>query len=184
MTSDPPIDDHSAPGEVAPGDPALTELVLKRGEPLIDGLESELPGSRERADSAGSYAFAACVGLGFSRNEAELCRQGARLADIGKIYGNSHAHQEAGARLALGAGIPEVVCEWIRTGAERYDGSGPNGLAGERIPFLSRIIRTAKRCDELLVAGAEPSALRELAGSELDPAAVDSLASILERAGS
>jgi len=182
MSSDRPIDDPSRQAEPAVSDPALAELVRKRGEPLLEGLEAELPGSAERSEAIGAYALATAVGLGFSRAEAELCRQTARLANVGRIYDPAGAHQEAGSRLARGAGVPEVVCEWLLRTEEHYDGSGAAGLSGAEIPVFSRIVRTAMRCDELISSGSEPAALREIAGTELDPAMVNSLASMLERA--
>jgi hypothetical protein len=181
MSSDHPIDDPSAPVDPPLGDPALIERVRELGAPLLDALETELPGSRERADSTGAYAFATAVGLGFGRHEAELCRETARLLDVGRIYGDE-APSDAGARLARGAGIPEAVCEWIAGAAECYDGSGPGGRSGAEIPVFSRIGRAARRCDDVVRAGSEPFELRALAGTELDPAMVDALASMLEGA--
>jgi len=104
------------------------------------------------------------------------------LAYVGRIYEPAGAHQEAGARLARGAGIPEIVCEWLLRTEEHYDGNGPGSLSGAEIPVFSRITRAAMRCDELIAAGSAPAALRELAGTELDPAMVNSLASMLESA--
>ena len=181
MSSDHPIDDPSAPADPPLGDPALTERVRERGMPLLDGLEEHEAGSRDRANAAGAYALATAVGLGFGRAEAELCREAARLADVGKVY-EEEEHYETGARLARGAGVPEVVCDWIAGVAERYDGTGPGGRSGAEIPVFSRIIRAAKRCDEFVMAGSEPRELRALAGTELDPAMVDALASMLESA--
>jgi len=201
MSSDPPIEDRSQQAEPAVTDPALAELIRERGEPLLEGLEAHLPGSTERAEATGAYALAAAVGLGFARTEAELCRQTARLADLGKIYVPADVlardpstltppeqaavagRFEAGAQLAEGAGLPAVICDWLLRISEHYDGSGPAALSGAAIPVFSRIIRAAKQCDELIVQGSEPSDLRALAGTELDPAMVDALASMLERAG-
>jgi len=182
MSSDHQIDDPSAPADPPLDDPGLPRLIRELGEPLLEGLSESVPGSRERADATGAYAFATAVGLGFGRSEAELCRETARLADIGRIYEPAGAHQEAGAQLARVAGLPEVVCEWILGVAERYDGTGPAGLSGSEIPVFSRIVRAAHRCDEFVAQGSQPSELRALAGTELDPAMVDALASMLERA--
>ena len=182
MSSDHPIDDPSAPADPPLSDPGLPRLIRELGEPLLEGLEEAAPGSREHADAAGAYAFATAVGLGFKRAEAELCRETARLADIGRIYEPGGAHHEAGARLARGAGLPEVACEWILGVAEHYDGTGPEGLSGSVIPVFSRVIRAAKRCEEFVSRGSAPAELRSLAGTELDPAMVDALASMLEQA--
>ena len=183
MSSDHPIEDPSAPADPPPGDPGLPGLVRELGEPLLDGLEGQLSGSRERADATGAFAFATAVGLGFGRADSELCRETARLTDIGRIYEPAGAHHEAGAQLAMGAGVPEVVCEWMLGVAEHYDGTGPAGLSGSEIPVFSRIIRAAKRCEEFVSRGSSPDDLRALAGTELDPAMVDALASMLEQAG-
>lgn len=182
MSSDHLTDNPSAPADPPLGDPDLPALIRERGEPLLEGLEKHAPGSRGRADAGGAYALATAVGMGFGRPEAELCREIARLADVGRIYEPVGAHQEAGASLARGAGVPEPVCEWILYVGEHYDGTGPHGLSGSEIPAFSRIVRAAKRCDEFVRDGSEPAKLRALAGTELDPAMVDALASMLERA--
>ena len=102
------------------------------------------------------------------------------------------AHYTTGARLALGAGIPGDVCIWILQVRERFDGNGPDRLAGDQIPIVSRIVRAACACHTLL--GAEERAgrtdpaevkaavilsLRDMAGAELDPEVVEALASSL-----
>jgi HD-GYP domain-containing protein (c-di-GMP phosphodiesterase class II) len=181
-----------------------------RGGPLLDALESHFPGSRDAAEASSSYAFAIAVELGLGRANAELTREAAKLHDIGRIYVPAEllakpsesrtpeeearvaAHHEYGAQLALGAGLPARVCEWIRLGSERYDGGGPDGLAGETIPLQSRISRGARACYAALTAqsrGAEPQpspieALRGASGRELDPLVVDALGAILSRARS
>ena len=181
MSSDHQIEDPSAPADPPLDDPELPGLIRERGESLLDGLEEHEPGSLERADATGAYAFATAVGLGFGRPEAELCRETARLADVGKLYVTGPDHHEAGAQLARGAGVPDVVCEWLLSVSEHYDGTGPAGLSGSEIPVFSRIIRAAKRCDEFVTRGSEPAELRALAGTELDPAMVDALATMVER---
>ncbi len=182
MSLDHPIEDPSEPAEPPLSDPELPALIRLLGEPLLEGLEEHTTGSLERADATGAYALATAVGLGFGRPEAELCRETARLADVGKIYGGAGTQYVPGAQLARGAGIPEVVCDWILGVAEHYDGTGPAGLSGSEIPVFSRIVRAAKRCDEFIQQGSQPGELRGLAGTELDPAMVDALASMLERA--
>jgi response regulator RpfG family c-di-GMP phosphodiesterase len=199
MSSDRPIEEPSSQTEPTISDPALANLVREMGEPLLEGLEAHIPGSIKRAEAVGAYALAAAVGLGFARPEAELCRQAARLGDIGTIYVPADVlardpstwtdeerevvagRFEAGARLAEGAGLPSAICEWLLRASEHYDGSGPAGLSGTDIPVFSRIIRTAKRCDEVIGEGSDPSALLSLAGTELDPAMVNALVSMLTR---
>jgi len=214
MSSDPP---HGGPSPAdsseSPSELSLVALLRIRGAPLIDAFEAHDPGSRERADAAASYAFAAAVELGLTRPGAELIREVSKLREVGRVYvpkevlarpawsrtgkeAQVETHHELGAKLARGAGIPERVCEWIRLGAERYDGGGPHRLAGEAIPLQARISRAAYACYGAIkaasaerVRGAQArrgpaDALRGSAGRELDPMVVDALETILIRARS
>lgn len=209
MSSDRPTGGPSREPDGSPVDPGLIALVRMRGAPLIDALDERIPGARERAEATGSYAFAAAAGLGLHRAEAELCRETAKLHDVGKLYvpravlerdvselnGQERtlleSHHEVGARVARSAGIPEAVCGWLLGIRERFDGQGPEGLAGTRIPVASRLARAAFACDVALVelgkeaeypaavAWAAIERLRDSAGQELDPEAVDALAELL-----
>jgi HD-GYP domain-containing protein (c-di-GMP phosphodiesterase class II) len=176
MNSAPPSDAPS-PGADAAASAAEVKL---HGAPLIQALEEHLPGSAEHGTATGAYALAAAAGMGMGRGSAELCRETAKIHDIGKIYvepaileqppdqlGSTQrvalaAHYPTGARLALGAGIPGDVCIWILQVRENFDGSGPDGLAGAQIPIVSRIVRAACACHTLLLA-AERSGRTEAA---------------------
>ncbi len=192
-------------------DPAHRGVVRDRGRALIDALDQHIPGAREHAEATGAYAFAAAAALGFDRNTAELCRETAKLHDIGKLYvpkeilarpaaeldeagrERMRSQHEAGAGLALGSGIPEEVCVWIRAAGESFDGSGPQGLKGDEIPIVGRITRAACECDRLLSDPEGPdeapqrrdaalAGLRRQLGRALDPAVVAALASVLREA--
>jgi HD-GYP domain-containing protein (c-di-GMP phosphodiesterase class II) len=170
-----------------------------------------MPGARDHADATGAYAFAGAAGMGLGQAPAELCRETAKLHDVGMLYvptavirtpfgdwdaeqrATFDAHYEAGAKLALGAGISDDVCGWLLQIRERFDGQGPDGLAGEAIPIASRIARAACACDTLLASPETgetlkqrqmdaATRLRAAAGHELDPAVVEALAGTLERA--
>ena len=141
MSSDPQSAIHSSAGSSSPpADRDLAEVVRLRGAPLLDALEAHLPGSRDHAEATGGHAFAAAVGIGLDRIAAEVCRETAKLHDVGMVYVPAaamaspfeewdaeqraafDAHYEAGARLALGAGIPDDVCGWLLQIRERFDG--------------------------------------------------------------
>ncbi len=152
MSSDPrsgaPSSDPEAGGAVVAGSGAepplprettsdLPTLIRARGATLLDALELHLPGAREHADGAASYAFAAAVEIGAGRRSAESIRETARLHEIGKIYvptsvlakGAEELDQKKrallesipanGAELARGAGIPGEACAWIGETGER-----------------------------------------------------------------
>jgi HD-GYP domain-containing protein (c-di-GMP phosphodiesterase class II) len=192
----------------------LAARVKARGSELLEALERHLPSSRDHADGTAAYAFAAAVELELERDRAEAVREAARLHEVGNVYvpaavlakppGELTPEDRAlldsrfasGAELARGAGIPDQACEWIGAIPERFDGSGPAGLAGERIPIESRIVRVACACDTALAApapapgGTSPderrriavNTLRAAAGSELDPRVTAAMAAMLERA--
>ena len=195
-------------------EPGLAACVKAGGSELLDAVERHLPSSRDHADGTAAYAFAAAVELELERHHAEAVREAARLHEVGNVYvpaavlakppGELTPEDRAlldsrfasGAELARGAGIPDRVCEWIGALGERFDGSGPAGLAGERIPIESRVVRVACACDTALAApvpapgGASPDerrriavhALHAAAGYELDPRVTAALAAMLERA--
>jgi HD-GYP domain-containing protein (c-di-GMP phosphodiesterase class II) len=208
MTSDPPSASPSPEPDPPPADPGLAELVRLRGAPLLDALDEHLPGSRDHAEATGAHAFAAAVGIGLDRAAADLCRETAKLHDVGMVYvpaattqapwdawtddqrAQFDAHYDAGAKLALGAGIPDDVCGWLLQIRERFDGQGPDGLAGDSIPVAARIARAACACDTLLASpqGGETlperqadavARLRAAAGHELDPSIVEALVGTL-----
>lgn len=203
------MSDRTSPG-AAPRDrkdPGLAALVRERGAPLLEALEEHLPGARAHAEATGTLAFEAARRLGLHPAVGELHRQTARLHDIGMLYvprtaartpydqldaaGRAafDAHYEAGAKLALGAGIPDDVCDWLLRIRERFDGAG-GGAAGRDIPIAARIIRAACAAD-LLIASAQDAVgvaerraqaaarLRHGAGAELDPAPANALADFL-----
>ena len=214
MSWDPPSGGPSPDAEPAAGplDVDLAGLVSERGAVLLDALEDHYAGARDHADATASYAFGAAVELRFEREHAEAVRETARLHEVGMIYvpaavlstppeerdAAGQAAIEAqpgyGADLARGAGISNRACEWIAAIAERFDGRGPSGLAGERVPLEARIISVACACDRALTAphphpqasSAEHRAtafatLRVAGGRELDPRVVAALTGMLER---
>jgi HD-GYP domain-containing protein (c-di-GMP phosphodiesterase class II) len=216
MSSDRPND---APSPEADRPPASEHgpsppLIRSRGSALFDALERHRPGWGDHADGTATYAFAAAVELGLERERAEAVREAARLHEVGMVYVPSEVLAKPpgeltpeerelldsrfarGAELARGAGIPEQACEWIRATGERFDGGGPQGLTGERIPIESRIVRVACAFDAVVAAPAKelPDAsadarrqeavdeLRRAAGTALDARVIAALAALLERA--
>ncbi len=210
-----PPSDAPSPGAEAAAEAGadLADLVAARGAVLLEALEAHWPGARDHADATASYAFGAAVELRLERERAESIREAARLHEVGMVYvpaavlasppaerdpdGQAliDAHPAYGAEVARGAGIPGPVCDWIAATAERFDGRGPAGLAGERVPLEARIIRVACACDRALMAprtgisATEHRAtafawLRAAGGRELDPRVVAALTALLDRVAS
>jgi HD-GYP domain-containing protein (c-di-GMP phosphodiesterase class II) len=123
-------------------------------------------------------------------------REVARLHEVGQVYADEAAdfgtHQEETYRLSRGAAIGEKPASWLLHARESFDGSGPEGLAGDAIPIESRVIRascafhgaTAEPADgsdvPALTRGVQR--IRSQAGAELDPEVVAALVTVVERA--
>ena len=147
--------------------------------------------------------------MGLSENELRLARQVALLHDIGKLGvpdsvlrkpGPLDAHEWAvmrehpviGARIVSSIPGLDDLAPAIRAEHERWDGNGyPDGLAGGEIPFASRIVFVCDAYHAMIsnrpYRKAMPEALarrelRRAAGSQFDPAVVDSLLEELSEA--
>lgn len=137
--------------------------------------------------------------LGLDQEELVSLELVATLHDIGKIsidskllkkntplteaeWAEIKKHPEVGYRIAQT--VPELrkIAEYILCHHERWDGNGyPQGLKGEEIPLLARILAIVDAYDAMTqdrsyrLAMAEPAAIAELqrhAGSQFDPALV------------
>ena len=155
-------------------------------------------------------ALAGALGeaVGLSRAEHEALRKGAMFRDTGKLDVPEYilrkpgpldaeeracvrAHPILGARLLLAAGndalephrrILTLAASAVRSHHERLDGAGyPDGLAGEAVPALARIVAVADVYAALtadrpyraaLPVPRAVETLQELAGPRLDPALV------------
>jgi diguanylate cyclase (GGDEF)-like protein len=105
--------------------------------------------------------------LGMSGEELDAITLGAALHDLGKLAvpeavlgkdgtlddierAEIHAHAELASRLVADLELPTEVKQIIRSGHERYDGTGyPDRLAGEDIPLAARIIAVAEALDAM-----------------------------------
>ncbi len=167
---------------------ALTALAR-----AIDAKSSWTAGHSERVTA---LAQRIGVAMELSENELETLRRGGLLHDIGKIGipghvldkpGSltreevllMHAHTRVGARILEPIPALADIVPIILHHHERYDGAGyPDGLAGEDIPLLARILAVADVYDALTShrpyrAGLPPDmALDDIAasaGSRFDP---------------
>jgi putative nucleotidyltransferase with HDIG domain len=146
--------------------------------------------------------------MGLSREQLEDLRIGALLHDVGKIgipdtilhkpgplaceeYEVVKTHTTLGAEiLAKEADLSEVVSA-AKHHHERFDGEGyPDGLRGEDIPLMARIVCVADALDSMVRDKAyqrgvsEQAALDEIvrnSGTQFDPQVVEALVLALER---
>jgi HD-GYP domain-containing protein (c-di-GMP phosphodiesterase class II) len=89
------------------------------------------------------------------------------------------ARCDRGAEIARLLGLSDRTADAVRTLDEHWDGRGqPEGLRGEEIPLLGRILCLAQTAEIFHAAGGVPGALRvarRRRGSWFDPALVDAL---------
>src|SRR5881296_1325840 len=131
--------------------------------------------------------------------EREVVRIGALLHDIGQFGIDERLfstiirqadredefvkfHPEVGARMVQSLALPPAIGEIVRHHHERYDGSGyPDGLKGDEIPYLARLVGLANAFDELyggrpkddpLPLEAAKEYIRRQAGIMFDPSMV------------
>ncbi|MEK7294676.1 MAG: HD domain-containing phosphohydrolase [Nitrospirota bacterium] len=174
--------------------------------PLIaDLLEASDHMLLPHANRVRSYAALLAAPLNLSSDDQHALAIGAFLHDIGYVAlnrwdagaqetggGSDRAddlHPMLGVRMTAPLGIPELASHIIAHHHERYDGAGhPNGLAGNQIPLLARIVCVAQTFDHLTAQTGQPplpfdeacERLGNQAGTALDPALVELF---LERIG-
>lgn len=170
--------------------------------PLLEHLQPELLRHSSRVHF---YATLLASELGLRSDERKTLEIGAYLHDIGKIGSTVSAHLSAsgssglaeivqqhtieGSRMVLWLPLPHQVGEIIRHHHECFDGSGyPDGLGGERIPFLARIVGIANLYDHLVTeeyAGQEDPGARAKAhllgqrGRQIDPELTDGFLKVI-----
>jgi len=146
--------------------------------------------------------------MSLSVQEVSALRFAAMLHDVGKVGLPTRlvrrpgemtredllvlaGHSSQGAELLRGVTFLEDSLQGIRHHHERWDGRGyPDGLVGEDIPVISRIIAVADAFDSLTMDRPSRGALdrdtallqmRSRSSSHFDPAIVEALVRVLER---
>ncbi|HTR78306.1 MAG TPA: HD-GYP domain-containing protein [Gemmatimonadaceae bacterium] len=137
-------------------------------ELMVKSIEARDPYTSGHSRRVHHYSVIIARALGRSPREIERVGQAALLHDIGKIHEKyapilkkedrltpeewqiMQQHPADGAELiATMSGLKDLVAP-VRHHHENWDGSGyPDGLAGERIPLMSRIIMFADTIDAM-----------------------------------
>jgi len=147
---------------------------------LARAVEAKSPYTRGHSDRVTAYALALAEAVGAGPGDREVLRRGGVLHDIGKIavpddilnkpgpltaaeFEVIKTHPVEGAKMVEGMQALAELVPLIRWHHERLDGSGyPDGLRGEQIPFLVRVLAVADSYDAMASArpyrGAMPHA--------------------------
>ena len=175
---------------------------------LAAAMESKDHYTAEHAESLALTAVAVGQHLGLSSED--LCRleYAALLHDIGKIgvpgailnkpdqltpaeFSEIAKHTILGERISSQVDDLKPVAGIIRSAHERWDGGGyPDGLAGQDIPLLSRILLACDAFDamtsnrpyrEALPVEAALIEVRACSGGQFDPGVVDALTAVWDK---
>jgi hypothetical protein len=177
---------------------------------LANALEAKHHDTHEHASETARTALAVGAALGLDANELRNLQFAAVLHDVGKIaipdeilnrdgpltadeWRFVQDHTVIGERILRGIPFLEAAAAAVRSAHERWDGKGyPDGLAGEQIPLLSRIVFACDTWDVMtsdrpyraaLGHGEALRRLREGAGTQLDPGVVEALLGVLAAEG-
>lgn len=136
---------------------------------LIAAVEAKDSYTRGHSERVTAYAVALGQILGLSEDTVDLLRLASLLHDIGKIgvpesvlnkpgkpteeeWQIIRRHPEVGASIVenIRGQDTKLIVGIVRHHHERFDGKGyPDGLAGEDIPFLARILAVADSYDAM-----------------------------------
>ena len=177
---------------------------------LLRALDTRDQRAARHAAAVARFASDMAQSVGMSEQDQELAHTAGLLHDIGHFALSDRVaergrtltdedwmaiqrHPELGAEMLRDLGMYGPVAEIVMAHHERIDGRGyPNGLPGEEIPEIAKIIAVAEVYDTLTAADTYRTrmssfeALRELrrvAGSQLDSGYVEVLAGLLTGEG-
>jgi len=175
---------------------------------LINALEAKDPDFLGHSVRVAELAASVAAEMGLSDDDIEAVRAAGRLHDIGKIgirdevlrkHGPLTPEEQAHIREQVLIGFRILaplshlgqVRQYVRSHHEQWDGGGyPDGFKGVEIPIGARIVFAAEIFDAItsprpyqdrLSRQAALAQLQKLAGTKLDPAIVEALASVVSR---
>ncbi|MBI2264972.1 MAG: response regulator [Armatimonadetes bacterium] len=163
---------------------------------LAKAIEAKDGTTEAHTERVGESARMLGERLGLSLDDQEDLRKGGILHDVGKIgireaillkpdsltpteYAEMKKHCEIGSHICSTLRISQGLRSIIRSHHERYDGTGyPDGLKGDEIPLLPRILAIADAYDAMtndrpyrkaLPKETAIKRLQEAAGKQFDP---------------
>ena len=176
--------------------PQRKEASLEGIQALVAAVEAKDPYTKQHSRQVTHYATQLAGRLGLQVDVVESISIASLMHDVGKIGVPDHIlvkpcnlseqefesirrHPALGEQIVRNLSAFNVEAKIIRHHHENWDGSGyPDGLAGQKIPLASRLIRIADAMDAMLMARSYKEAfpvdvmLRELTqgtGRDFDP---------------
>ena len=185
---------------------ALERGYLDTIRSLAAAVDAKDPYTRGHAERVATLAVEVGRELGLAPDALQALEYGGILHDIGKIgipdailakagalapeeMALVKSHPRIGAEIVAGVEFLAQALPAIRGHHERWDGGGyPDGLAGEQIPLVARIVNIADTWDactsrrpyqEPMAPDAVMAILQGLRGTQTDPAVHDALLRVL-----
>lgn len=186
----------------------LDDLFMKLVLAMVNALDAKSPWTRGHSERVVSYAERIAVEMGLDKDELRKLRLGGLLHDIGKIgtydiildkpdkltadeYSIVKKHPSGGAEILKDIKQLKDIIPLIKHHHERIDGKGyPDGLKGEEIPILARILHVADSFDSMTAdrpyrpsPGTDyaVSELNRCSGTQFDPQVVKAFLTILNK---
>ncbi len=189
---------------------AMERGYLETIRALAAAIDAKDPYTRGHSDRVAALSVEIGQELGLDQASLTALEYGGILHDIGKIGVPEQvlrkpgqltpeertlvkSHAPVGAEIVEGIAFLRGAEPAIRHHHERWDGAGyPDGLAGEAIPLLARIVNAADTWDactserpyqRAYSAPEVVAILEQLRGSQIDPAVHDAILRVLHRRG-
>jgi putative nucleotidyltransferase with HDIG domain len=175
------------------------ELFLETIRTLATAIDAKDPYTRGHSERVSSYSMAIARHLGLNQDEVFRIRIAAILHDVGKLgirdgilnkpggltddeFAIMRRHAEIGAQIMSPIRMLKDIIPGIRNHHETWDGKGyPDGIRGEGIPLVARIIGAADTFDAMTTTRPYQKAMtldyvmgkmQAMSGSRFDPQVV------------
>jgi putative nucleotidyltransferase with HDIG domain len=175
---------------------------------FVRAIEARDPYTEQHSSRVTRIAIALARAMGCSQEEQDILNVAGQLHDIGKIgirddillkpgrlteeeFGIIKQHPVIGANIVDRLGLWDREKQIIKSHHERFDGNGyPDGLAGQEIPILARILSVADVYDAIASDRAYRKRMKESeilkiiyggSGSQFDADVVDIFRSLYDQ---
>ena len=174
---------------------------------LVGAIEAKDPYTQQHSSRVTELAIQIATKMGCSSDDLHRLESVTPLHDIGKIgindsilnkpgrltddeFKNIKTHPLIGVNIVSPLGLDSLELAIIRNHHERWDGNGyPDGLRGDQIPLLSRILAVADAYDAMKSDRAYRTALpyetcvlelKNNSGSQFDPQVINAALSVFK----
>jgi putative nucleotidyltransferase with HDIG domain len=187
---------------------ALEQGYLDTIRSLASAIDAKDRNTRGHSGRVSSLAVDVGREMGLAEQDLKALAYGGLLHDVGKIGISEailrkefplapdemdlmRAHPVIGAEILRGVSFLATAALAVRGHHERWDGTGyPDGLAGEAIPLVARIVNASDTYDactsrrpyqEPMSPEDALAVLERLRGKQIDPRVVDALVAVVRR---